>query len=36
MKTKAYIVANEVQERYILKKLEKDGFLISGMEIVEV
>ena len=26
MKTKAYIVTNEVQERYILKKLEKDGF----------
>ena len=26
MKTKAYIVTNEVQERYMLKKLEKDGF----------
>lgn len=26
MKTKAYIVTNEVQERYILKKLEEDGF----------
>lgn len=33
---KAYIVANETQEHNILKKFEQDGFLISGMEIVEV
>ena len=30
MKTKAYIVTNEVQERYILKKLEKDGLVWIG------